>query len=45
MSTTSSDPRQRTAIRSGKHRPMAAEQMPFAEAAWPIWRPVRRAAS
>ena len=35
----------RIAIDPRRHRPTAPEQMPFAEAAWPIWRPIRRASS
>ena len=29
-------------VERNQHRP-AAEQMPFADAAWPVWRPVRLA--
>jgi len=33
----------RIAIERNRHRPTAPEQMPFADAAWPVWRPIRLA--
>lgn len=33
----------RIAAEGSRYQPAAPEQMPFADAAWPVWRPVRLA--